>query len=222
MPSGPTETVAQRVTRVEIPAAVQTVIAPMLDALRTRNATIARCDQQLKPRAVTDPASHRLMSAPGVGPIVALTFQAVVDDPRRFGGDARRLTAYLGPDRPGASRLEHLATTRRSGGALAYLGAGARRASGAPDRDCCARPPACACALRDVAGSARFHRGGLPAGYHRGLSDESKGEANVWGQSARTQLVVHDGRLADSAKPHHPCLILRSDDDSLMATRIED
>jgi transposase len=58
------------------------------------------------------------MSAPGVGPIVALTFQAVVDDPRRFGGDARRLTAYLGPDRPGASRLEHLATTRRSAAPL--------------------------------------------------------------------------------------------------------
>jgi hypothetical protein len=46
LPSGPTET--QRVTIVEISAAVQTVIAPMLDALRTRNATIATCDQQLK------------------------------------------------------------------------------------------------------------------------------------------------------------------------------
>ena len=36
------------------------------------------------------------MTAPGVGPVVALTFHAVLDDPARFGGDAARASAFLG------------------------------------------------------------------------------------------------------------------------------
>jgi transposase len=34
--------------------------------------------------ARTDPVCHRLMSAPGVGALVALTYRSAVDDPGRF------------------------------------------------------------------------------------------------------------------------------------------
>ena len=43
-----------------------------------------------------DDTAQRLMTAPGVGPIVALTYVAVLDTPARFGGDARRASAFLG------------------------------------------------------------------------------------------------------------------------------
>ena len=36
------------------------------------------------------------MTAPGVGPLVALHFVAVLDTPARFGGNAGRVSAFLG------------------------------------------------------------------------------------------------------------------------------
>jgi transposase len=36
------------------------------------------------------------MTAPSIGPVVALTYQAVVDDVARFGRDAGRASAFIG------------------------------------------------------------------------------------------------------------------------------
>ena len=45
--------------------------------------------------AKTDDTARRLMTVPGVGPVVALAYMAVIDDPGRF-GRARDVGSYLG------------------------------------------------------------------------------------------------------------------------------
>jgi transposase len=41
-------------------------------------------DKRVRDAAKADPVCRRLMSAPGVGAIVAMTFRAAVDQPDRF------------------------------------------------------------------------------------------------------------------------------------------
>jgi transposase len=56
---------------------------------------IARLDQQLKELARRSQVCWRLMSMPGVGPIVALAFMAAIEDVGRF-RRMRDIGAYLG------------------------------------------------------------------------------------------------------------------------------
>ncbi|MCF6216305.1 MAG: transposase [Emcibacter sp.] len=49
----------------------------------------------MKKRAATDPVCRRLMTIPGVGPVVALTFKASIEDPARF-KHSRDVGAYAG------------------------------------------------------------------------------------------------------------------------------
>jgi transposase len=60
------------------------------------NARLTDAETQVDTRASADPVAQRLMTAPGVGPVVALGFRAVLDDPHRFGGEARRASAFVG------------------------------------------------------------------------------------------------------------------------------
>jgi transposase len=94
--SGSSERVLARLAAVDLPVALAAVLAPVRTVLQTLTATIATQETALHTQAAADPVTQRLMSAPGVGPVVALTFQAVLDTPTRFGGDARRASAYLG------------------------------------------------------------------------------------------------------------------------------
>ena len=47
-------------------------------------AQLARSSKLLRERTGTDPVTTRLVSAPGVGPITALTFKSAIEDPGRF------------------------------------------------------------------------------------------------------------------------------------------
>ena len=96
LPSGSAEGLVTRLDRLAVPAALTAVIAPLRELLTQVNASLAAREQEVEARAAMDPTTQRLMTAPGVGPIVALTFQAVLDDPARFGGDAARASAFLG------------------------------------------------------------------------------------------------------------------------------
>lgn len=96
LPSGSADRVVARLKTVAVPSALQVAIRPLCQVLRQLNVSIAHADATLAARAVSDPVTQQLMTAPGVGPVVALTFQAVLDDPARFGGDAARVTAFLG------------------------------------------------------------------------------------------------------------------------------
>lgn len=60
------------------------MVHPLLDLVATAEAQLNHLERQLKQRAGTDPVLRRLMTAPGVGPIMALTFKTAIEDPSRF------------------------------------------------------------------------------------------------------------------------------------------
>jgi transposase len=61
--------------------------------------------------------TQHLMTAPGVGPVIALTFQAVMDTPARFGGDAGRASAFLGlvPSEDSSAERQHKGPITKAG-----------------------------------------------------------------------------------------------------------
>ena len=95
LPTGSVEAVDARLERLRTAAVSSTILAPLRSALRELNALIAHADHAVAAQAAADPIARRLMTAPGVGPVVALTFQAVLDTPARFGGEAARASAFL-------------------------------------------------------------------------------------------------------------------------------
>ena len=60
------------------------ILAPLVTGLEALDAQIAASTRGLKARASADPVCRRLMSAPSVGPIVALTYKSSIEDPGRF------------------------------------------------------------------------------------------------------------------------------------------
>jgi transposase len=76
-------------------AMLQAVIEPMLqvhDALRKQHAILHR---QLLWLVRDDEVCRRLMTVPGVGPVVAMTYKTAIDDPTRF-ARSRAVGAYFG------------------------------------------------------------------------------------------------------------------------------
>ena len=73
-------------------------VTALLEALAAIEGQIARLNEQLKELARRSPVCRRLMSVPGVGPIVALAFMAAIGDINRFG---RMRSAHLEPLRSG-------------------------------------------------------------------------------------------------------------------------
>jgi transposase len=109
LPSGSAERVLQRLDRLTVPAGVTTGLAPIRELLEQLTTTLTTADATVKARATQDPAAQRLMTAPGVGPVLALTFQAVMDDPARFGGEAARASAFVGlvPSEDSSAERQH-------------------------------------------------------------------------------------------------------------------
>lgn len=70
-------------------------VLPMLEAIDALSDQIARCDQAIELAVKSDPVALRLMTVPGVGPIVASYFAMAVRDPSRF-KSGRQVGAYLG------------------------------------------------------------------------------------------------------------------------------
>ena len=63
---------------------VAAIVEPLLEARAVLRIQFAKLHRMLLELVRTDPICRRLMSAPGVGPIVALTFRTCVDNPARF------------------------------------------------------------------------------------------------------------------------------------------
>lgn len=70
-------------------------IGPLLAARESIREEIAALTRKLLRLARDDVRSRRLMTIPGIGPMTALAFCAVIDDPRRF-KRSRSVGAYLG------------------------------------------------------------------------------------------------------------------------------
>jgi transposase len=96
LPGGRPDRLGPRLDHLTLPAALAAVLAPLRATASHLTQLIATMNDAAEVRAAADPVVTRLMSVPGVGPIVALQFRAVLDDPHRFGGDARRVAAFVG------------------------------------------------------------------------------------------------------------------------------
>ena len=70
-------------------------LLPMLDARWVLYQTFRELDNRTRKMANNDPVCQRLMSAPGVGFVTALTYKAGVDDPSRF-KQSRTVAAHFG------------------------------------------------------------------------------------------------------------------------------
>ena len=70
-------------------------LEPLLAVRRAILQEVARFDLRLRKLAADDPVCRRLMTAPGVGALTALTFRAVIDDPARF-TRSRSVGVHLG------------------------------------------------------------------------------------------------------------------------------
>jgi transposase len=114
---GSAECVLARLDRLTLPTALETAIAPLRAVIAQLTTTIIAADASLQTQAADDPAAQRLMTAPGVGPIVALTFAAVLDTPARFAGDPRRVSAFLGlvPSEDSSAERRHRGSITKVG-----------------------------------------------------------------------------------------------------------
>jgi len=117
LPSGSVERVDRRIAALPLPAELLAILAPLRTWLGELNRLLGLADTAVADLAATDPIARRLMTAPGVGPVVALTFQAVLDDPVRFGGDAARASAFLGlvPSEDSSAERRHKGHITKAG-----------------------------------------------------------------------------------------------------------
>src|SRR3954468_413911 len=96
IPSGSTRTFVPRVATLALPPDLDAVLTPLLDLLERLAPLVDRADTWVRDTAATDAVARRLMTVPGVGGVVALSYQAALETPDRFGGNAGRASAYLG------------------------------------------------------------------------------------------------------------------------------
>jgi len=71
------------------------VIEPLLFVRDVIRQQFDRLDAQMVEAAHNDPVCRRLMTAPGVGPIVAINYRTAIDQPERF-AQSRTVGAHLG------------------------------------------------------------------------------------------------------------------------------
>lgn len=76
-------------------AALAGIVEPLLDSLAAVEAGLARHDALIAGFARRDDVCRLLMTCPGVGPVTAFAFRALIEDPRRF-RRSRDVGAYFG------------------------------------------------------------------------------------------------------------------------------
>lgn len=77
----------------ELPEALP--LSGMLQLIDAFDEQLAVADQEVIARAKSEPVIQRLMTADGVGPLVASAYRIVIEDPRRF-HSGREVAAYVG------------------------------------------------------------------------------------------------------------------------------
>jgi transposase len=95
---------------VELPAD----IGLLLTSIEQLSAQIKETDKTIRRRASNDEVCRRLMTVPGVGPLVALRFRATIDEIARF-GQAHALESYLGlvpGENSSSDRVRRLSITK--------------------------------------------------------------------------------------------------------------
>ena len=121
LPAGSSATTATRCRGLALTRDQREDLAPVIALLDSLAPLIQSCEAAAAVQAEADPVVRRLMTVPGVGPIVGLTYRAVVDDVTRF-RDASSSTAFLG-----LVPREDSSGTRRRKGAITKRGPTALR-----------------------------------------------------------------------------------------------
>lgn len=96
------------------------ITRPLLTAWQTLNEQIAVLDRTLRTTARDHPACRLMMSVPGVGVLVALTYLSTIEDPTRF-TSSRRVAAHLGlvPRRWQSGEMDRQGRISRCGDGMA-------------------------------------------------------------------------------------------------------
>ena len=76
-------------------AVLEAIVIPVLTARAALQAQYDALHRMVLDLAWRDPICRRLMTAPGVGPVVALTYRTVIDNPARF-AKSRSVGAHIG------------------------------------------------------------------------------------------------------------------------------
>lgn len=79
----------------EIPDAVRASLLPMVTQIDYLDSAIKQIDGDIAAQAKADPVANRLMTIPGIGPVIASALAATVGDPSSFSGP-REFAAFLG------------------------------------------------------------------------------------------------------------------------------
>ena len=79
----------------KLPPTMASAVEPLVKAIEDLSVQVARCDKALEAAARGNPTMQLLMTAPGVGVIVASCFVNAIRDPKRF-ETSRDVGAFLG------------------------------------------------------------------------------------------------------------------------------
>ena len=99
-------------------AVLEAIVIPVLTARAALQAQYDALHRMVLDLARRDPICRRLMTAPGVGPVVALTYRTVIDNPARF-AKSRSVGAHIGltPRMFQSGEVSRLGRVSRSGDA---------------------------------------------------------------------------------------------------------
>jgi len=99
--------------------ALESVIDSLLSVWRCTCEQVQALDRQILAHARADEVCRRLMTAPGIGPVIALAYKAVIDDPGRF-KNSSSVGAYLGltPRRYQSGEVDRSGRISKCGDAL--------------------------------------------------------------------------------------------------------
>ena len=74
---------------------LEIALSPLITVRESLRAAVEELTDRIREEVLNDPVCERLMTVPGVGPLVALTYVATIDDPTRF-RSAKQVGASLG------------------------------------------------------------------------------------------------------------------------------
>ncbi len=105
-----------REAALESAAGLPSYVEEVLKAIETLNAQIDEANAELLALAQQDEVCRRLMTVPGVGPVISMSFVAVVDDIVRF-PNAKLLESYIGltPGEKSSSQRRRLTGITKAG-----------------------------------------------------------------------------------------------------------
>lgn len=114
------EVYAETIARAEaLGPALREAVLQSLDAYRAVNDLVVKVTKQIERVARAHPVCRRLMTAPGVGPIIALSFMTAIDTPHRF-RRSEDVGGYLGltPKKYQSGETDHVGGISKCGSSM--------------------------------------------------------------------------------------------------------